>query len=129
MITFLTPEQVVYLQGLLPLAFWLLAVIALDLLLGVVVALKAKTFEWQRLADFLTDYGPKLIAWLALECLGLLPAELKTMAGLGSALGTGAYGIILLSAIGSIMGHVQALGLVSASLKSVGLPPTSNIPK
>ena len=104
-------------------AGWLALVILLDLLLGVVVALKQHRFEWQRLADFLGDYGPKILGWLALEALDFLPAEYKLLGGLGTVLGTGAYGLLFLSATGSVLGHIQAIGILP-NMTGAGLPPT-----
>lgn len=105
---------------------WLALVIVLDLILGVVVALKQKRFEWQRLADFLGDYGPKIIGWLALEALGFLPAEYQALGGIGGALAVGAYGLIFLSAAASVLGHVQVIGVLP-NMSRAGLPPTPSM--
>jgi hypothetical protein len=110
---------------------WLLVVIVLDLVLGVIVALKQKTFEWQKLADILGDYGPKVVGWLALEAIDLIPAEYKLFGGIGSVLGTGAYALIFASALGSILGHVQAIGILpgaKSAMKRLGLPATTEDP-
>lgn len=104
---------------------WLALAITLDLILGVTVALKNKSFEWQRLADFLGDYGPKVVGWLALEALDFLPAEYKMIAGVANVLGVGAYGLLFLSSIGSVLGHVQAIGVFPVNLSRAGLPPTT----
>jgi hypothetical protein len=110
-------------------AIWLLVVILLDLALGVTVSVKQGTFEWQKLADVLSNYGPKAIGWLALEALDLMPPQFKIIGGLGDALGTGAYLLLFTSAIGSILGHIQALGLLprmKTTMTRLGLPPTTN---
>jgi len=118
----LSPETSIFIQSLLTRGGWLLLVIALDLVLGVTVALKQHVFKWSRLADFLASYGPKIIAWLGLECLGLLPSDLKVLAGVGEALGIGAYAVIILSAAGSVLGHARALGILPVGLP--GVQPT-----
>jgi hypothetical protein len=118
----LSPEITTFIQSLLTRGGWLLLVIAIDLVLGVTVALKQHVFKWSKLADFLADYGPKVIAWLGLECLGLLPPDLKLIAGIGDALGIGAYAIVLISAVASILGHAQALGIIPVNLP--GVAPT-----
>lgn len=102
---------------------YLALVIVLDLILGVVVALKQKIFEWQRLADFLGDYGPKVVAWLCLEALSFLPAEYQALGGITDAMAIGAYGLIFLSAAASLLGHAQALGVLP-DMSRAGLPPT-----
>jgi hypothetical protein len=119
----MTPELTEFVHTLLIKGGWLLLVIVLDLILGVTVALKQHAFKWSKLADFLADYGPKVIAWLGLECLGLLPPDLKLIAGIGDALGVGAYAIILISAVASILGHAQALGIIPINVP--GVPPTN----
>jgi hypothetical protein len=118
----------ILLQALAVKAGWLIMVIALDLVLGVIVALKQKTFEWQKLADVLGDYGPKVVGWLALEAVDLIPPEYKLFGGIGSVLGTGAYALIFASALGSILGHIQAIGILpgaKSAMKRLGLPATT----
>ena len=119
----MSPQLTAFIHPLLIKGGWLLLVILIDLLLGVTVALKQHIFKWFKLADFLADYAPKVIAWIGLELLGLLPPDLKIIAGIGDALGTGAYAIILLSAAASILGHVQAIGVLPVSIP--GISPTS----
>jgi hypothetical protein len=119
----MSPQLTEFIQSLLTRGGWLLLVIALDLVLGVTVALKQHVFKWSKLADFLASYGPKVIAWLGLECLSLLPPDLKLIAGIGDALGVGAYALILLSAAASVLGHAQALGILPVSLP--GVSPTN----
>jgi hypothetical protein len=119
----LSPEISTFVQSLLTRGGWLLLVIAIDLVLGVTVALKQHIFKWSKLADFLASYGPKIIAWIGLECLGLLPEDLKLLAGVGEALGIGAYAVILLSAAGSVLGHARALGILPVDIP--GVQPTN----
>lgn len=118
----MTPEMLAALQEIGLRLVWLLVVVILDLLLGVTISLKQKIFKWDRLADFLGDYGPKILGWLALEALGFLPADLRAIAGIGNALGWGAYGILMLAAAASVLGHVQALGILPGKIP--GVPPT-----
>jgi hypothetical protein len=118
----MTPEIIAFIHALVIKGGWLLLVIVLDLALGVTVALKQRAFKWSKLSDFLTNYAPKAIAWLGLECLGLLPPDLRLIAGISDALGTGAYAIILLSAAASILGHVQAIGVLPITIP--GIKPT-----
>ena len=119
----MTPQLTDFIHSLLIRGGWLLLVIVLDLVLGVTVALKQRVFKWSKLSDFLGKYGPMVIVWIGLECLGLLPADLKILGGIGEALGVGAYAIILISAVGSILGHAQAIGVLPVSIP--GVPPTN----
>lgn len=123
----MTPQITDFIHMLIMRGSWLLLVIVLDLILGVTVALKQHEFKWSKLSDFLGDYGPKVIAWLGLECLNLLPPDLKVIAGIGDALGIGAYSIILLSAAASILGHVQAIGALPVQVP--GISPTNKADK
>ena len=115
-------------QPILERLAWLALVIALDLILGVVVSLKKKVFQWQYLADFLGNYGPKIFGWLALEVLDFLPSEYKIIGSITGVLGVGAYSLLFISAVGSVLGHVQSIGGLSVrsgpSLERYGLPPT-----
>lgn len=110
-------------QPILERLAWLGLVIALDFILGVAVALKSHTFEWQKLADFLETYGIKVLGWLALEALDFLPPEYKQIGNVANALGLGVYGLLFLSAAGSVLGHVQTI-FGSTVLQRVGVPPT-----
>ncbi len=115
----LSPEFQAWANDIAVRGGWLGIIILLDLVLGVTFALKEKRFEWQRLADFLSDYGPKVIGWLCLEILNLLPSDIAAMAGLVSALGIGAYAIIVISATGSVLSNSQALGILPISIPGV----------
>lgn len=117
-----TPEQIAFAQTLLIRFGWLLLVILLDLALGITVALKQKAFRWDKVADFLGNYGPQLVAWLALELLSLLPTEFKLIAGIVDFSGNGAYALILLSAAASVLGHARAIGVLPVEIP--GVPPT-----
>jgi hypothetical protein len=86
---------------------WVLVLVVLDVLMGVLSALKAKEFKWDKLADFLTTYGIKVIGWLTLEAIALLPADALKLAGFTVAIATSAYAALLLSAVGSILGNVK----------------------
>jgi len=110
-------------QHLAPLAMALGIVILLDLILGVTVAIVDKTFKWEKLADFLASYAPKVIGWLSVEVLGLLPTEYLAIANIQSGFAYTVYGILFLSVVASILGHLQKLGVVP-DLGRESLPPT-----
>jgi pilus assembly protein Flp/PilA len=117
--TALPPEQVVFFQEVGMRLGWLLLVIGLDVVLGVTSAIKAKTFEWQKLSNFIKNYVPLIIGWLALEALGLLPENLRVLAGLGATLSIGAYTVILVSAAGSVLSSVRDLGILPANVPGI----------
>ena len=111
-------------QPILVKAGWLGLVIAIDLILGVAVALKSKTFEWQKLADILETYGVKFLVWVALEALNFLPEEYKGIANLAENLNFAVYGLVMVSAAASILGHVQSV-FGTNLLQGFGLPATN----
>lgn len=113
-------------RQLVPMALTLGIIILLDFILGVAVALKNGTFQWERLADIYTSYGLKILGWLAIEVLGLLPLEYQAMAGIQQGLAIAAFGLILLSAVGSIFGHIQAIGVLP-DLERGSIPPTDKL--
>jgi hypothetical protein len=119
---FPTPEITAWATDVAVRGGWLGMLILIDLVLGVTLAIKQKKFEWQRLADFLGDYAPKVIGWMCLEALTLLPPDLAIMTGLASALGTGAYAIIIISSAGSILTNVQAIGILPVTIPGVNRP-------
>ena len=92
---------------------WLIVIIVFDLILGVIASLKRKQFSWEKLADFLGSAAPKVLAWVMLEILNLAPADQKSITGITAALATGAYTAILVSYTASLLGHIQALGVLA----------------
>lgn len=120
----LPPFLIGFLNDIGGLAGWLLLAVVIDVIFGVLTALKQGAFEWERLADFLSTYGVKLFAWLALELLALMPADLLAITQVTTVVARGAYAILMLSAVGSILGHVQALGLLGGGepLARFGVP-------
>lgn len=110
-------------QPILVKAGWLGLVIAIDLLLGVAVALKNKVFEWQKIADILETYGLKFLVWLSLEAMNFLPEEYKGIARLAESLNVAVYGLVLVSAVASVLGHVQSV-FGTDFLQGLGVPAT-----
>lgn len=123
--------------ALAPFLFVLLGLISIQFLLGVAVAIFVNhNFEVKKLPDVLAFYAPRMLGWLALELAVLIPPEVLAyiptgeytamlMAGAGKI----AFGLIALTALGGILGHLQAIGLMPAgflpTLNRVGVPSTS----
>jgi len=79
----------------------ILALIALDLVLGVASALKRQEFAWHALGDFyLTNVIPKLLGYIGLSIV------IRAVAGIDSVIGEGAqwvaFGVLAASLVGSI---------------------------
>jgi len=112
---------------ILPRMEWLVIAIILDLILGIAVALKMHEFQWQLVADFLESYGLKALGWLTLEVLAIFPKELTGGIILEGAAWI-AYIAIVASVLGSILGHIEMVGIVQKKIgflmERLGLPPT-----
>lgn len=112
---------------ILPRMEWLVIAIVLDLILGIAVALKMHEFQWQLVADFLESYGLKVLGWLTLEVLAIFPKELTGGIILEGAAWI-AYIAIVASVLGSILGHIEMVGVVQKKfgflMERLGLPPT-----
>jgi len=119
-----------FLQTLLPKLGVLVLVAFLDLVGGVVVALRSGSFQWEKLPEFLKSFVMYLYAWLTAEAiwfvLGSIGVDLEGLWGLfedysGSAVFAG----VLIKYGSSIVGHLQViLGRSSQTLAKLGLPAT-----
>jgi hypothetical protein len=123
-VIFPTPEVSAWANHLAARGGWLLLVIGLDMALGITSAIRQKKFKWQRTADILSTYGTKILGWLALELLGLMPVNLQAIGGLMDSAGMFAYGILLLASVGSVLGHVSALGLLPVEVPGIKMQTT-----
>lgn len=108
----------------------ILALTGAQVLLAVALALRNKTFEWQKLADFFgTIILPKLIGWLACVILArfviadTLPPNLLIIS---QGIEATAFGAVVLALGGAILANLQALEIlparVSTVLTKIGIP-------
>lgn len=111
-------------QPILVKAGWLGLVVIIDLVLGIAVALKSHTFEWKKVSNVIETYGLKFLVWVSLEALNFLPEEYKGIAKLAENINIGVYGLIMVSAAASILGHVQSV-FGTEFLRGFGVPPTT----
>jgi len=125
------------LQSLVPFALVLFGLIIAQLVLGISVSLFiTRDFAVKRLPDFLAFYTPKVLAWVLIEMIPLIPQEvgaqipgfvqLQTLAGGGAKI---IYGFIAAAALSGILGHLQAIGVIPGGLASgltrIGMPSTA----
>jgi hypothetical protein len=97
-----------------PLVSTLFGLIALDLLLGVAVAIKSGEFQFWAIANFYkTNVVPYIIGWVAFVAAGqflaaeVLPADLQFLAGNGIAVAS--FSAIALSIGSDILTSIKAL--------------------
>lgn len=99
---------------------WLFVAVAIDLLFGVVVSLKAGDFKWEKIANYMQTNLPKVFGWLLLFLLSKTPADkLPPEADfISSAAVYTSYITIYAAIAGSILGHMISLGIFPAALRS-----------
>lgn len=118
--------------GLLPNLYFLLALVVLDLIGGVLIAILNKSFLLEKIADFVKSATLKFWAYLTVSLLAALPnffgVEVK---GFGDLLveysDTVIYGAIVLGYLASILGHLASVGIPKLPnvVKYVGVEPTA----
>ena len=92
-----------FFKHILPQIEVVLLVILIDFIVGVAASVKNKEFDVKKLPDILENYALKIIGWLGLEMLAMIPNEYLALAGINTVIGDGAMGLIIISAIGSIL--------------------------
>lgn len=114
---------VAWLQVLAPMLLVLLVLTVLVIASGILSGLKAGTFVWSYLADFLrTLILPKLGGWLLLEVLafmlgivppGTIPTEATAFsAGAILVLAHGAYALLFISLGAKLFSNIKELGVL-----------------
>lgn len=94
----------------------ILAMVGIDVLLAVAVALRTKTFDFAKLADFLTTMIlPYVLAYLALHVIIGLVTELESI--LGQGLDTAVFLVIIVTLLAAITDNLKALGLPLPSVR------------
>jgi len=94
----------------------LLILTLFDFLFGVILAVIAKTFQWDYLMHYLnTDILPILI-WVAIVVISQIPAEFIPSGSL-PLFEYGVYATVFLSIAASLVGHFQKIGVLSGEKK------------
>lgn len=98
--------------GLLPFALLFFGVGLLDMVWGVLIALRDKEFRLEWVPDFLIKWGTFLMGWLSAEALVFFPTflgvEIEGWQELVSAVAPKViYGLMVLKYVGSIIEHIQ----------------------
>lgn len=94
--------------------------IAVDVLVGIIAAIKMGTFTLSYVADFMrNDVLFKLLPWFILYSAGKLTSK-DTIPGINFAtLANGAFGMITLALAGSIMSSLYQLGLAKQQAQNL----------
>ena len=90
----------------------LIVVVLIDFLVGVAAALKNHEFDVKKLPEFLEVYGLRILGWLGLELLAVIPEDYLVTAGITTAIGDGALALIIAAALGSIIKSAGELGIL-----------------
>lgn len=99
-------------QHVVPQLEVLILVILIDFVMGVAASLKNHTFDPKKLPDVLAHYGLRIIGWLGLELLAVIPEQYLVSVGLTTLIGDGALTLIIISALGSIIKSAKELGIM-----------------
>lgn len=105
------------LEHIAPQALWIVIVMVIDLIIGVAAALKCKEFDAQKLPEILETYGLRMIGWLGLEFLVLIPEEFLVSAGITQLIGDGAMLLIIIGGVKSIIKSAGDLDIMPALIK------------
>ena len=90
----------------------LVILMLLDLVFGVIVAIRQGAFEFAKVSDFMLTNLPKVLFWLAVAFIE--PILEAVVPALATALGYSSetvFGILALAFIGSLANHAAALGI------------------
>jgi hypothetical protein len=106
------------------------ALILVQVISGIAVALKIGVFEWSKLGDFYrTIVVPKFLGWLAAIIMAQFVLAPNLPAGyewINPAIAVIAFGVVVAALAGAIWENFQALGILPAGasglLNRVGVP-------
>lgn len=98
----------------------LLILTLVDLLFGVIAAIKARTFKLEKMAGVMTSDLLPILGWIGIVIIAAIPQDLIPANFVGYA-PTGAYGLVFIKIVGSILGSVASFGLAVDSLKKIGV--------
>lgn len=100
----------------------------LNLAIGVLVAVKAKTFEWEKVPEFLLDLALYVLSWFAAEAFSFAPTYFgvtlpnAVSTALVAYSGEAVMAFVLLKYVTSILGHFNYIKELRA-LTVIGIPP------
>jgi|WetSurSiteA1Bulk_404760.scaffolds.fasta_scaffold34659_1 hypothetical protein len=106
---------------------WLLLLVIVDVVAGISASVKAKAFDWDKLPEFLGNYGLKVLGWVLLEIVALVPLESSNIVttAIGQ-VGNAAYVTLMAGAVASIVKSIRELGIlpdgVARATIKAGLP-------
>ena len=98
----------------------LLVLSLIDLVFGVLAALRAGNFKLEKLAGVLESDLFPIIGWLGVVAIAAIPQDLVPSNYVGY-LPEGAYGLVFIKIAGSILGSVSSFGLAVDTLKKIGV--------
>lgn len=110
----------------------LLLMTVLDLLLGVIVAVRAGIFKLEKLAGVLESDLLPILGWVGVVIIASIPQDLIP----GDAViyaPDAAYGLVFIKILGSILGSISSFGVGTEALTKIGvqvkqLPKKDSIP-
>jgi hypothetical protein len=109
--------------SLLPKLFVLIGLALLDLILGVLLALVQKRFEWAKLTDYISSSLLPIVGWFAVGLVGLIPVTFipEQVPVVAESL---VYATVFAKILASILGHLSAIGILQNVFSRLGVQPT-----
>lgn len=108
--------------------FALMVLTAVDLLFGVMLAIRQGRFEWARITGYIDSNFMPTFAWLGVETLALIPGDLIP-AQAELFVPQVVYATVFLKVLASVAGHFSAIGVLTSPLQRVGVAPTGKVPQ
>ena len=100
----------------------LAVLMALDFILGVVVALVFKEFDWQKLDHYLlTDFLP-ILGWLVVVIITSIPAELIPGGFTIPVVADVVYGTVFVAILTSILQNLAKAGVLKNLFSKISIP-------
>lgn len=110
--------------GLYPRILILAIVMAIDFLLGVIVALVHHEFDWQKLNHYLTSDFLPILGWIASVLLVCLPVAFLPDGKVIPIVSDVIYGTVFFTMLASVLQTLAKIGVLEGTLSALHIPYT-----
>lgn len=108
--------------ALYPRILILVIVMAIDFLLGVIVALVSHEFDWQKLDHYLTSDFLPILGWVVSVLLVCLPVAFLPEGKPVPIFSDVIYGTVFLTMLGSVLQTLAKIGVLTKPLEALHIP-------
>lgn len=113
--------------ALYPRILILVIVMAIDFLLGVIVALVMHEFDWQKLDHFLTSDFLPILGWIAAVLLVCLPVAFLPEGKPVPIFSDVIYGTVFFTMLASVLQSLAKIGVLTKPLEALHIPYTAKL--